>query len=97
MDFLIHSRLVWYQWVTRSMTRSYLTQKKNIAKLFGGLKDVILVGVLFAIFSLPFVNGCIGGLLKFAKDNTFYTIAVKTVLFMLVFFILQNYLLAKKA
>jgi hypothetical protein len=74
----------------------FTTQKKNITKLFGGLKDVILVGVLFAVFSLPFVNNCVNNIFKFTTNSTFYTIVLKTILFMLIFFILQNYFLAKK-
>jgi hypothetical protein len=73
----------------------FSSQKSNFKKLFSGTKDVLIAGVLFSLLNLPFVNNFIRACFKCGESEV-YLLVIKTALFMILFFIAQNYFLAKK-
>lgn len=75
----------------------FQAQKKNLKSIFFNLKDIILAGIIFVLISLPFVDNILGGFLNFVKNSSVMMILAKAVVFMVVLFIAQNFILAKKA
>jgi hypothetical protein len=74
----------------------FTAQKGNMLKIVSGTKDIILAGVLFFLISLPFVDNLLGKSVNFVKNSNIIMLLVKTILFMVLFFVLQNYFLARK-
>ena len=66
----------------------------EVKKTASGLKDIIIVGILFAIFSIPFVDNIITNILHLTKPSTVPCIAVKVLLFITLIFFFQNFSLA---
>ena len=64
---------------------------KEFSNTASGIKDVIIAGILFAIFSIPIVDEFITKILKMTKPSVVPCIAVKVVVFMTIIFFTQNY------
>ena len=58
------------------------------------LKDVIIAGILFAIFSIPVIDEFINKILKLTTPSVIPCIAIKVIVFMTIIFFSQNYSLA---
>ena len=69
-------------------------KKDKFQMLNGEIQDSLIAGILFAIFSLPFVDKCIG---KFMGESpNMVKLLVKTVAFMIIFYIIKNIAYIKK-
>lgn len=71
-------------------------QKKTLKTVFIGIKDIIIAGVIFFVMTLPFVNGLLGGCINFVNTSPLVMSIIKTVIFMVLFFFVQNIMLVKK-
>lgn len=71
-------------------------QKKQVKQIFSGVKDVVIAGILFFIMSLPFVNNLLGSCLNFVNTSPLLATVIKTVVFMVLFFFAQNFILSRK-
>jgi hypothetical protein len=72
-------------------------QKKGIFDLImGKTKDIIVLGGLFIIFSLPFVDTLIMKFVTAASTSPYILIGIKALLFVLTYFIINNLYLARK-
>lgn len=74
----------------------FVQQKKTLKTIFVGVKDIIIAGILFFILTLPFINNLIGGCINFVNTSPLVMSIVKTLIFMVLFFFVQNIMLAKK-
>jgi len=69
--------------------------KKSIKTLCSGTKDIIIAGILFFVFTLPFINSILGYCLNFVNNSSLLMNITKTVIFMVVLFFSQNFFLSR--
>ena len=67
---------------------------KEVSSVTYEFKDVIIAGILFAIFSIPVIDEFITKILKMTTPSVVPCIAIKVVVFMSIIFFSQNYSLA---
>jgi len=65
--------------------------KNDMSKLFFGLKDTLLVGGLYLLFSIQPVTATLENI---TKRTGVYLLLIKTLIVMLCYFIIQNIFLA---
>jgi len=65
-------------------------------KLFYGLKDVFVVGILFFILSMPQIDNIVKTYYPYTSTSTYSLSIVKAVLFMIAYFIVKNMYLAQR-
>ena len=76
---------------------SLFKQKKGMVdRILENTKDVLIVGILFAIFSIPTIDNIVKKFCKSAETSVYILILIKTLLFMFVFFLLKNFYLVRK-
>ena len=61
-----------------------------------GLKTSLLTGGLFIVFSMPYIDSFIKRVMPFTTKSNLYLVFMKTLLFMICYFIITNYHLAFK-
>jgi hypothetical protein len=72
-------------------------QKKGIFDhILGQTKDIVILGGLFIIFSLPFVDSLIMKFVTMAETSPYILIGIKALLFVFSYFIIKNLHLAQK-
>lgn len=75
----------------------FFQQKKSlIDRIFNHTKDMIILAGLFILFSLPFVDTIIKKVITIASTSLYILIGVKTLLFVIVYFIIKNIYLVRK-
>jgi hypothetical protein len=79
------------------ITDQLFQQKKSIFdKILHNTKDILILGGLFIIFSLPFVDNLITKFITVAGSSPYILIGVKALLFVFSYFIIKNLYLARK-
>ena len=72
-------------------------QKKGIFdKILHQTKDIVILGILFIVFSLPFIDELITKFITIARTSHYILIGVKALLFVLAYFIIKNLYLVRK-
>jgi hypothetical protein len=71
-------------------------QKGVISKILQSSKDILLVGLLFLILSLPVIDGFIQRFFPITMTSPYFLVGIKAVIFMIIFFILNNLNLVRK-
>jgi hypothetical protein len=59
-------------------------------------KESIIIGLLFIIFSLPQIDELIKKILPIARNSVYFLILIKSLLFMIIFWLIKNFYLSKK-
>lgn len=67
-----------------------------VQKIMSQTKDVLLIGLLYILFSLPQIDDMIRKLIPVTTSSIYMLIFVKALLFMLIYFIIKNLYLVKK-
>lgn len=62
-------------------------------KVWYAFKDIIVASILFMVLSLPFVDSFITKIFK--SENFYYKLAIKSIIFALLFFIIMNFALSR--
>ena len=70
-------------------------QKSTIDKILTGTRDVLLIGILYIIFSLKPLDSLIYKFFPSSVNSEYILVMVKGVLFMASYFILKNLYLVK--
>lgn len=71
-------------------------QKKSIVeKILTNSKDILIIGILFVIFSLPSVDDLIKKFITITENSTYILVGIKALLFMIVYFIVNNFYLSR--
>lgn len=71
-------------------------QKKGVVdKILKNTKDILVIGILFVIFSMPPVDELIKRFITITATSPYILIGVKALLFMIVYFILNNFYLSR--
>ena len=71
--------------------------KTSFQKFIGDLKDPILGGVLFIVLNIPFVKQLISDFVPYAKSSEMSSLVFRLVLFVVLFFLIQNINLIQKS
>ena len=69
--------------------------KENIKTIFSCTKDVLIAGLLFAIFSIPIIDKFICGVFKFTTNSSILCVLLKVIIFMILLFFIQNFALSQ--
>jgi hypothetical protein len=76
---------------------SLFKQKHNtVQKLLGGTKDVLIVGFIFLLFSLPQFDDLVKKFIPTTEKSPYILVGVKAVLFAFVYFLVKNLNLVRK-
>ena len=78
------------------LVNSLFSNNNNSAELFKGFKDTIIVGFLFILLNMPFINNIIKGIFKFTKNSHIIFILIKTIILMTLYFVIINFALSKE-
>lgn len=79
------------------ITDQLFQKKKGIFdKILHNSKNIIILGGLFIILSLPFVDNFITKFITITGTSQYILIAVKAILFMISYFIIKNLYLVQK-
>lgn len=68
----------------------------TIQKFLGGTKDVLVIGFVFLLFSLPQFDELVKKFFPSTENSPYIFIAFKTLLFMVVYFLVKNIYLVRK-
>jgi hypothetical protein len=71
-------------------------QKADMYRLMYGTRDIALAGLLFIIFSIQPVDELVFKFVPSARNSPYILLGVKTLLFMVAFFVIKNLYLARK-
>jgi hypothetical protein len=72
-------------------------QKHNtVQKLLSGTKDVLIIGFIFLLFSLPQFDDLLKKLIPATEKSLYILVGVKAVLFAFVYFLVKNLYLVRK-
>lgn len=75
---------------------SLFQQKKGVVDMIlKNTKDILIIGVLFVIFSLPPVDELIKKFFTITATSPYILLGVKALLFMIVYFIVNNFYLSR--
>jgi hypothetical protein len=76
-----------------------LFQKKKgiFDKILLNTKDILIIGGLFVLFSLSQVDRLIKKVIPSADKSPYILLGIKTILFIIIYFIIKNIYLAKKS
>jgi hypothetical protein len=73
-------------------------QKKGIFdRILGQTKDIVILGGLFIVFSLPFIDNLIKKFVTATGTSPYILIGIKALLFVFSYFIIKNLYLARKS
>ena len=67
---------------------------EGISKIANEMKDAIVAGILFMIFSLPQIDNLLRSVLSFTQNSPIILTVVKGLLFTLVFYFVMNFALS---
>jgi len=76
--------------------RLFKQKHTTVQKILGGTKDVLVVGVLFVLFSLPQFDELVKRFFPSVEKSQYIFIFVKAVLFAVVYFVVKNLYLVRK-
>lgn len=72
-------------------------QKKSIVdKILTNTKDILIIGLLFVVISLPPVDVLIKKFITITESSPYILIVVKALLLMILYFIVSNFYLSRK-
>ncbi len=66
------------------------SKKEVVHQAFGTNKDILICTLIFFLFSLPSFDTLLGTVYPPAAENTFYRIVIKSLLFLIIIFIVNN-------
>lgn len=70
--------------------------KGVIILMLDGMKDILIIGLLFLIFSLPQCDSLIKKFIPSTNNSIYILLLIKTLIFMVIFFLIKNFYLARK-
>lgn len=79
----------------RILDALFKQKKSTFDNILKHMKNILILGLLFIIFSLPPVDEIIIKIIKVAGTSPYILIGVKALLFMLAYFFIENFYLAR--
>ena len=75
----------------------FFQQKKSIFdRILHQTKDIVILGALFIILSLPFVDNIIKKFVTITATSPYILLGIKALIFVIVYFIIKNVYLVRK-
>lgn len=74
----------------------FQVQQSAMERIASNSKDVIIVGFLYVVFSLPQLDELIRKFIPQVEQSPYILTAIKALMFMIAFFILNNWYLSRK-
>lgn len=75
----------------------FFNQKAPLLKrIFQEVKDAIVIGLIFILFNLPFVDNMIKSVVKSSENSIYIFMGIKTLLFIVVFYLVKNLWIVRK-
>ena len=75
----------------------FFQQKKSIFdRILHQTKDIVILGALFIILSLPFVDNIIKKFVTITTTSPYILLGIKALIFVIVYFIIKNVYLVRK-
>lgn len=71
-------------------------KKGTFDKILSNTKDVLIIGALFILFSIPSVETLIKNFIPVSNSSQYILLGTKAVLFMIVYFFIKNIYLVRK-
>lgn len=71
-------------------------KQTTVQRLLAGTKDVLLVGFLFILFSLPQIDGVVCKLVPSSATSPYILLFAKAVAVMFLYFVIKNLYLVRK-
>jgi hypothetical protein len=71
-------------------------EKGTLERFLDGIRDILVVGLIFIIISLPQLNELIGKFFPTTLNSEYMLIFVKAIIFMVVYFVVKNFCLVRK-
>lgn len=81
----------------RIVDQLFQQKKSMFDKILHNTKDIVILGGLFVIFSLPFVDNLIQKFITITSTSPYILVGVKALLFVFSYFIIKNLYLARKS
>ena len=79
------------------MVETYFKKKlTTVQKILSGAKEFVFLLILFIVFSLPQVDSILRKIIS-AAESPYILVAIKGVLFVVVYFIIKNLYLVRKS
>lgn len=72
-------------------------QKSTVDTILVHVKDILIIGLLFVIFSLPQIDNLLQRFITVTQKSPYILIGIKALLFMAVYFLLKNLYLARNS
>jgi hypothetical protein len=72
------------------------SDRASIGNLFKEIKDVLTVGILFILFSIPQLDTLINKFIPITQTSVYFLIIIKTTVIMMLYWIIRHLYLAKK-
>jgi hypothetical protein len=79
----------------RILDSLFKEQQGIVNKLLSEFKNIIIMGILFVIFSLPTLDDLIIKFINIASTSKYILVSIKALLFMVSYFVLQNLYLVR--
>jgi len=73
----------------------FKNSKKGMSSMYADLKEVLLVGFLFVIFSLPVTESLVTKCVPYAGESEYAMIGIKVCAVMALFWVVTHFYLAK--
>ena len=70
-------------------------KKSTLERMMGGVKNILILGLLFILFSLPQLDTLLQTWIKITATSPYILIVVKAILFMVVYFCIENFYLVR--
>lgn len=74
---------------------TFFKNQQKVVNLFTEFKDIFIAGIIFLILNLPFVDGIIKGLISCTAKSSIIFLIVKTGIFVLLLFVINNWVLTR--
>ena len=72
------------------MNSLFQENSKGLNNIMCEFKDSVVIGLMFGLFNLPLVSNYIEKFIPFTRKSPYYPIIIKTLVFILVVWVVQN-------
>ena len=71
-------------------------KQTTLNKFLFQTQDILIMGILFVLISLPQIDSFVGKLVPIASKSVYTMIGIKAIVFMTIFFVIKNLYLVRK-
>ena len=77
------------------LVNTMFSNNDDTARVFDNFKETIVVGFLFILLNMPFINNIIKSSLRFTENSFTIFVFVKAIICMILFFVINNFALCR--